>query len=120
MNKKILVVDDEPEICRIMKGFLSMRGFDVQAAPRAEEALELIDKDKFDLLILDKKMPGIGGLAVYWHLEKIGKHIPTIVITGSRRMSGYDDESEKAGYDGMFFKPVDLSELLKKIREILE
>lgn len=120
MVYKILIVDDEERICEILEVFLTKKGFDVLTVSRGEQALELFDKkEKIDLLILDKKMPGIGGVGVFFEVQKRRLNIPAIILTGSRRMAGYEDEAEKMGYAELLFKPVDLEDLLKKIKKVL-
>ena len=119
MANKILIVDDEVEICKLMKSFLEKKGFNVHTVLSGEDALKVLDKEDIDLLILDKKMPGIGGLGVFWEVKKRGLDIPSIIMTGSRRMPGYEDEKEKMGYACLLFKPVDLDILLENINRIL-
>ncbi|MFH1878257.1 MAG: response regulator [Candidatus Omnitrophota bacterium] len=119
MAKRILVVDDETEICDIIKIFLTKKGFEVLAVQCGEDAMALLAKETVDLLILDKKMPGIGGLGVFWELKKVGRHIPAIIMTGSRRMPGYEEDYQKMGYADLLYKPVSLDELLESINKVI-
>ena len=58
----ILIVDDEPQIRRVLRTTLSVQGYEVQDARSGEEALDRLREDHFDLLLLDVNMPGMGGL----------------------------------------------------------
>lgn len=116
---KILIVDDEEEIRRILQVFLSKKGFIVATAKSGEEALEAIEKEKnFDLLILDVKMPGMGGREVMRELEKRGLVIKTIVLTGS--LSTEADFLQFESFRSLQLKPVNLSEFLTKINQLFE
>ena len=60
---KILVVDDEPQIRRVMRSAFTKQGYIVADARSGEEALEKVRSERYDLIILDRNMPGMGGLA---------------------------------------------------------
>jgi DNA-binding response OmpR family regulator len=64
VGRRILVVDDEPQIRRIMRAVLVAKGYEVMEAECGEEALNLIRSDKCDLMLLDINMPGISGIEV--------------------------------------------------------
>ena len=116
---KILVIDDEVRIVEIIAKCLSLRGFKVEKAYGGREALDKIEKNhSIDLIILDKKMPGVDGVAVMRELKKTGCEIPVIVITGS--ISKFQLTHIKgARFDHVLFKPLRLSKLLDTIDEIL-
>ncbi len=59
---RILVVDDEPQIRRVLRATLTVQGYEVQDARSGEDALEAIRASRFDLVLLDMSMPGMGGL----------------------------------------------------------
>ncbi len=119
MSPKILVVDDEKEICEIVGLFLTKKGFEVITACSGEECLGLLCGGKVDLLILDKKMPGISGEEVFAEMVKRGINIPVIIMTGSRRMPGYEEYDGEQGYADVLFKPVDLNDLLASVKKVL-
>ena len=60
-NGRILVVDDEPQIRRVLRTTLSAQGYEVFDARTGEEALDAIREQRFDLILLDMNMPGMGG-----------------------------------------------------------
>ena len=81
---KVLVVDDEVEICRLLQAFLTKKGFEVSTATGGQQALEELKKEKdIDLLILDIMMPTMTGPEVLRQMEKESLNIPVIVLTGS-------------------------------------
>ena len=120
MDKKgvILVVDDEPEVTMSLKGFFTAMGHDMLMAGNGKEALEIIDTISLDLILLDVKMPGIDGIQVLKHVREHKPKTKVIIITA------YDKEVkekvEKLGIDGFFAKPIDLSNLVDRIRFVLD
>ena len=115
---KILAVDDEKEICRILKVFLTKHGFEVKNAFNGEEALRLLGKEKFELVVLDINMPGLGGVKLLEKLKAEDIKTPVIVLTGS-----FNSPVPRDQFDfikGFLYKPADLSELLNKIKTILK
>ena len=81
-NYSLLVVDDEKVILEILKDFLTLEGFRVTTAISGEDAMELLHKEPYDLVITDLKMPGISGLDLLKHLTERFPHTVTIVMTG--------------------------------------
>jgi two-component system alkaline phosphatase synthesis response regulator PhoP len=81
--KKILVVDDEPDIVELVSYNLKKEGFEVISAPDGNEALELIRKADFEFVILDLMLPGVQGMELCRILRNNPKtrHIPVIMLT---------------------------------------
>lgn len=118
--KRILVTDDEERLTKLYTIFLTKKaGFEVLSANSGEEALDIIAKENIDLLILDKRMPGIGGLGVLKKLKEDNNLLPVIILTGSEDITAGSDERNNFGYKNILLKPVELAELLKKINEVL-
>lgn len=116
--KKILIVDDEEEIRRILEVFLNKKGFLTLTAKNGDEALKIIESEKkIDLLILDVNMPGTGGEAVMLELEKRNLNIPTIVLTGT--LSTEENFQAFKTFRDLQLKPINLSEFLEKINKVL-
>jgi two-component system KDP operon response regulator KdpE len=116
-DARILVVDDDPQIRRVMRMTLVSHGYMVSDARSGEEALEALRGEKYDLVLLDINMPGIGGL-VTCGLIRASSEIPIIVLTV--RTSEKDKvEALDAGADDYVTKPFSTPELLARIRAAL-
>jgi len=119
MPKRILTVDDEAEICRIIQIFLTAKGFEVRMANSADEALALIDKEKFDLVILDKRMPGTSSLEVARKVRQGNDTTPVMILSGSNDEKGMIDKFKDLGCGEFLIKPVDLEVLLDRVNSLL-
>ena len=118
MPAKLLVVDDEESPRRVLKIELINVGYEVQEASDGDEAIAMIDKEGFDLLILDIKMPRVNGFEVLKHSK--GKHPDTKVIM----MTSFLDlkaavEAKKLGADDLLEKPYDSSAMLAAVERAL-
>lgn len=78
---KILVVDDEIEICNIFYEFFTPKGYQVIKATSGKAALEKVDSEKPDLVFLDIRMPGMDGIEVLKQIRKMGNAITVIMVT---------------------------------------
>lgn len=78
----VLVVDDDPKICDMLKDMLTRDGCEVDTAYCGKDALLKIKSEKPDLMLLDISMPGMDGIEVLRQMEKIDKSIPVIMVTG--------------------------------------
>ena len=116
-SQRILVVDDEPQITRVLRRSLAARGYDVQVAGCGEEALEVFNAWKPDLVITDLSMPNIGGLELCRNI-RAGSQTPIIVLSvkGEERMKV---EALDAGADDYVTKPFGMDELLARVRAAL-
>src|SRR5262249_50592123 len=118
MSKPIvLVVDDEPQILRVIRASLPLRGYEVITASSGEEALDQIGKQVPDLIILDLVMPGMSGLDFCRRVREFSV-VPIIVL------SAKGAESDKVaaldlGADDYVTKPFGMDELLARVRAVL-
>lgn len=113
----ILVVDDEPQIRRVLKATLGGEGYQVADVRSGEEALEQIGDLKPDLVLLDLNMPGLGGLETCRRIRKASE-VAIIVVT----VRGEEQEKVRvldAGADDYVTKPFSMPELLARIRAAL-
>ncbi len=120
--KRILVLEDEPEIIDVIDRFLSGEGFEVTATSRGSDALGIIrTRTDMDLMIMDMKMPEMRGMEVLRKLRDMGRTIPVIIMTGSVDTSKYVDELNEMGYseEDVLFKPADLYRILELVNKKL-
>jgi two-component system KDP operon response regulator KdpE len=114
---RILVVDDEPQIRRIMRTSLTGAGYEVDDAKSGEEALEKVREYRPDLVLLDINMPGMGGLAACRAIRS-DPNVAIIMLT-VRNTEASKIEALDAGADDYVTKPFSTPELLARIRATL-
>jgi two-component system response regulator (stage 0 sporulation protein F) len=122
MGNRILVVDDEEEIAKLLEEFLNKKGYQVITALGGQKAIEAIKRQEcIDLMILDLKMPAVNGVDVLQELRRLNKQIPVIILSGSLDLRNFIDDLKKLNYNekNILYKPVDLFELLKTIKNYL-
>lgn len=114
---KVLVVDDEPQILRVMRAGLPARGYEVRTASDGDEALEEIRKEMPDIVILDLVMPGMSGLEVCRRVREFAP-VPIIVLSAK---GGERDKvaALDSGADDYVTKPFGMDELLARVRAVL-
>jgi two-component system, OmpR family, KDP operon response regulator KdpE len=113
----ILVVDDEPQIRRVMRSTLSTHGYLITEAKTGEEAVESVRKERPDLILLDVNMPGMGGLEA---CREIRRSLDAPIIMLTVRNAEHDKVAAlDAGADDYVVKPFGIEELLARIRAAL-
>lgn len=119
MAKKVLVVDDDPVVIRMVKSFLTTHGFDVVWAADGLDALVKIKKEKPQLVILDIMMPEVNGYDVCFQLRfnPDFERIPIVILTV--REKELDDTISKRVNIEYVQKPVDLQVLSEKVKSLL-
>jgi PAS domain S-box-containing protein len=95
----VLVVDDEQDIRDASERILSRVGYHVQKASRGDEALDILNKERVDILLLDLKMPGMDGLEVLERVRKQNTQIQVIVITGYATVETAIEAMKQGAYD---------------------
>ncbi len=116
-SPSILVVDDEPQIRRVLRTTLSFRGYEISEAATGEEALELAKKVKPDLILLDVNLPGISGIET---CKEIRRWSETPIIMLTVRSAERDKVvALDAGADDYVTKPFGIEELLARVRASL-
>ena len=114
---RVLVVDDEPQIRRIMRTTLTSAGYEVDDAKTGEEGLEKLRSYRPDIVLLDINMPGMGGLAACKEM-RADAHVAIIMLT-VRNAEKDKVEALDAGADDFITKPFSTPELLARIRAAL-
>ena len=118
---KILVVDDEPRNVKILQIQLNARGYTVYTAADGLEALDIVDKEMPDLILLDINMPKIDGFEVVKRIRKnkTTEFIPIVMITALRDTRENRIKSIESGADDFIEKPFDSLEVLARVRSLL-
>jgi two-component system KDP operon response regulator KdpE len=116
-SANILVVDDEPQIRRTLRTTLSFRGYVIVEAATGEEALELVRKEKPDLILLDVNLPGISGIETCREIRR-SSDAPIIMLT-VRSAERDKVVALDAGADDYVTKPFGIEELLARVRASL-
>jgi len=122
MVKKILIVDDEPDVRQMLKFKLETNGYKINEADNGLAAVMMVQKDPPDLIILDLMLPKIDGFRVCSLIKRDSKHygsIPVIILTAR---AGENDEllAKESGADIYVTKPLNLDLLLLKVKELLK
>ena len=120
VKPKILVVDDEPDVCECLHSFLSRRGFKTVTTPSGAKALNFIETQKPDLAIFDLTLEDMDGDAALKILRKNNNAVKVIIITGRLLPEKDRKRIEKYGISAFFIKPLSLKGLLNSIQEILD
>ena len=117
-NKRILLVEDDPNFGRILKDYLTINNYEVSLAVNGIEGFEKFNRSDFDLCILDIMMPFKDGLTLAKEIREVNELIPLIFLTAKNLkddvLKGY-----KIGADDYLTKPFDSEILLAKIKSIL-
>jgi CheY-like chemotaxis protein len=111
---RILVVDDEPLVCEMVKAMLMQDGHEVDTAPGGREGLTRFDADHFDLVLADYRMPGMKGDQFASAIKKRLRPKPVILITG------HPPNEAPKGIDWVLLKPFSLLQLRLAISDVLE
>jgi len=120
--RKILVVDNEPEIVKVTEQFLGKMGYEVQTALGGEKGTDILRSDaRIDLMILDMKMPGKKGMDVLREMKEMNRNMPVIILTGSVDRKIYAEELTRLGHsdEDVIIKPMDLYTLLEMVKKKL-
>jgi two-component system KDP operon response regulator KdpE len=115
--QRILVVDDEPQITRVLRRSLAARGYETQVAGEGEGALEIFNAWKPDLIITDLSMPNMGGLELCRRI-RAASQTPIIVLSVKGKEQA-KVEALDAGADDYVTKPFVIDELLARVRAVL-
>jgi two-component system response regulator (stage 0 sporulation protein F) len=111
---KLLIVDDEIDVMEFAKNFFRKRGVNVSIAATGEEALRIIAAESPDLVLLDIRMEGMGGIEALRAVRQQGNAVRTIMISGVED-EGIVQEALALGVTGFIHKPLVLEELEKVV-----
>ena len=115
IRKSILVVDDEPALCRLLEANLTAEGFEVEVAMSGKEAITKINQKNFDLVLLDLLLPEMDGVQTFKEITILNSQIPVVMMTAYPN-NGLVETAIAEGVQFILRKPFDLSELQRIIR----
>lgn len=119
MSKRILIVDDEESIRSSLEKLLSYEKFKTFTAADGRTALELVEGERVDIILLDVKMPGMDGLEVLQRVKDMRPDLPVVIISGHGTISTAVEATKLGAFD-FIEKPIDLERLLLTIRNGLK
>jgi DNA-binding response OmpR family regulator len=120
-TKRILVIEDEPDVTRIMKMLLEKDGFSAETALGGAEGIKKIKSVKPDVILLDLLMPVVSGKDVLEYIKENKVNIPVIVVTALTSVKGVREElQQKYRVDGFVSKTYLVSDLAREVRSVLE
>ena len=119
MTDHVLIVDDDLQMQFFLKEALERQQYDVSVAPSAEAAIDAIKAEKFDLILMDVRLPGMSGLEAVEEIQTLDRRTPIIVMTAHGTRESALDAVRRGAYD-YFTKPFSLDEMEIVVRRALE
>lgn len=119
MKDRVLVVDDEPRVCQLLSETISLEGYDARSCSSGEEALKLMQRESFDLVISDLRMPKMSGLALLEEIRKKRPRSAFIIATGVGDARAGVEAVQKGASDYLE-KPIQPAVLVASVRRTLE
>jgi DNA-binding NtrC family response regulator len=113
---KVLLVDDEEDYVRTMAERMEMRELGSEVALNGEQALEMLEEEIPDVMVLDLKMPGMGGMEVLKRVKERHPQMEVIILTG-HGSEKEEVEARRLGAMDYFRKPVDINDLMESVRK---
>lgn len=122
MNKdseriRILILDDEPIVCKRLKPAFQKAGYDVETLTDSASAMARIEQEHFDVVITDLKMEGVDGMRFLTRIKEISPDTGVIVITGFATLDTAKESFRKGAFD-FLAKPFKLSEILDAVKRV--
>jgi DNA-binding response OmpR family regulator len=117
---RVLLVDDERELVSTLAERLSLRGIEADWATNAEDALHWVEKETYDVAVLDVKIPGISGLKLKKKLQEKCPAMKFIFMTGHGSEDDFRAGSAEAGAGYYLVKPVNIESLIAKMKEVVK
>ena len=114
-NKKILLVEDDPNFGTVLKDYLMMNDYDVVHAKNGMEGFEKFKKDDYDLCILDVMMPYKDGFTLAKEIREKNTDVPIVFLT-AKAMKGDLDKCIEAGANDYLSKPIETERLLSLLK----
>ena len=114
MHKRILIVDDDPDICDSLAMLLRIEGYNVDETSDSRQAANFIEKDMYDVCLFDYKMKGLNGMDLLKMTKNVNPECSVFIISGMD-MGEYCNREMNTSLAGSITKPFDIDALLQKI-----
>jgi len=114
--KKALIVEDNPINMELVLEILTSNGISVDQAVNGEEAIEMVEKETYGLVLMDIELPGIDGVDATKIIKSRHKNLPILALT-SYAMKGDRERFLAAGFDDYISKPIDVNSFIEKINK---
>lgn len=115
----LLIIDDDEIIIKLIKIILKYEGYKIDTASTGKKAIKILEKKRYDVVLLDIKLSDISGMIIIEHIKKIDPNIIVIMVTGYNSINNAI-ESLKKGADGYINKPINPKELLLTLKTKLK
>ncbi|MCG6879292.1 MAG: response regulator [Deltaproteobacteria bacterium] len=116
---RVLLVDDEQELVETLAERLNIRGIEARWVTSGDAALELIDREDFDIAVLDVKIPGMNGINLRKIMKEKRPEMKFIFMTGHGSQDDFAAGSAETGVDYYLLKPVSIDELILKMNNLM-
>ena len=120
MAKKILIGEDEKAIARALQLKLSNSGYEVTNAFDGQEVIDFVEKEQFDLILLDLIMPKVDGFGVMTKLKEKGNTVPVIILSNLSQAEDTEKAKELGAKDFFVKSNTPLSEIVNHVQEVLK
>ncbi len=116
---KIMIVDDEPRMCDVLRRILEQNGYKTITASDGETAIKLFIKNRPDVILLDLMMPGMNGTEVCQRIREISPTTRIIYFTGKAQIDASEKKKFRREVDTFLTKPASTKQILSKINSAL-
>jgi DNA-binding NtrC family response regulator len=117
-KRKVLIVDDAGPVVVLCVNVMQALGYAVKGANRGEAALDILRKERFDLMVLDYKMPGLTGFEVFAQARTLHPDLAVVLVTG-HGTPDIVDEANRLGFASILLKPFTSDELRSTVEKVL-
>lgn len=122
-NKRVLIAEDSSVIQNLAKKILEFQNFEITSVKNGEQVLQILDKEDFDVILLDINMPVMDGMECARRVRALADpekaKIPMVAITGNARNYTMD-EFKAAGFNDMLIKPLNFDALVAQVKSLTE
>jgi DNA-binding response OmpR family regulator len=113
--RRVLIVDDDPNLTRLVRAILAASGFDAVPVPNAYEGLDRLEREHFDVIVLDLRMTGLDGRGFYREMRSRGFSQPVLIASAY----GAHSAQQELGAQAAIEKPFDPERLVEAVRGLL-